>query len=232
MRFDILSLFPELFESPLKSSLLKKAIDKEILQVNLVDIRDFAESKHNTVDDKPYGGGAGMLLKPEPLARAIEHCTKNRAEIGSLRVVYLSPQGKTLNAAKCRELASYDHLVLLCGHYEGIDARIVDSLIDEEVSIGDYVLTSGCLPALVLLDSVSRFVRGVVGSKESVDRDSFELGVFAPPQYTRPEEFRGMRVPEVLLSGNHAEIEKWKAKEARAKTLKQRPDLIDKEHKV
>lgn len=221
MRFDILSLFPEYFTGPFNESILKQAIKKGLLDVRLIDIRDFAENKWRKVDDRPYGGGPGMVLMAEPVAKAI------RASKGAnSHVIYLSPQGQPLTAMKCRELARKEHLILLCGHYEGVDERVIQSDVDEEISIGDYVLTNGCLPAIVLVDAVARFVPSVLGSQDAADQDSFEDGVLDCPHYTRPEVFEGSRVPEVLLNGDHKKIAEWRKKMALEKTARVRPDLI------
>ncbi len=205
MRFDILSLFPEYFRGPFDVSMLKRAKERGLIEINLVDIREFAENKHNRVDDRPYGGGPGMVMMPEPCRGAIRSVKKERS-----RVIFLSPKGKTLDAKKCAELAKEEHLILLCGHYEGIDQRVIDAEVDEEISIGPYVLTNGCLPAIVLVDGVARFVPEVLGHEEAALRDSFQDDRLEAPQYTRPEEWMGRKVPEVLLSGNHKEIENWR----------------------
>ncbi len=221
MRVDILSLFPGYFDGPLNESILMQAQKKELLNVNLVDIRDFAEDKHRKVDDKVYGGGPGMVMKPEPTVKALRSVKKP-----SSRTIFMSPQGKPLTAKSCRRLATYDHIVILCGHYEGVDQRIIDAEVDEEISIGDFVLTNGCLAALVVLDGMARFITGVVGNPEAVDEETFENGLFDYPLYTRPETFEGMEVPSVLKSGNHAEITKWRRMKALEKTLTTRPDLL------
>lgn len=221
MRFDILSLFPEYFKGPLDESIIKQAVKKGILDIRLVDIRDFADNRWRKVDDRPYGGGPGMVLMPEPVVKAIRSVKTPQS-----RVIYLTPQGVPLTAAKARKLTEYEHLVLLCGHYEGIDERALESEVDEEVSIGDYVLTNGCLPAIVLLDAVVRFVPGVLGHASAADEDSFEQGIFDCPHYTRPESFEGKPVPPVLQSGNHKEIAKWRKAKALDKTKRVRPDLL------
>jgi tRNA (guanine37-N1)-methyltransferase len=220
MEIDILSLFPAYFRGPFDVSMLMRAQDKDLLSIRYVDIRDFAENRRR-VDDRPFGGGPGMVLCPEPVARAIRSVKKK----GS-RVVYLSPQGTLLTAAKCQELAQQEHLVLLCGHYEGVDERVIEKDVDEEISIGDYVLTSGCAAAIVLVDAVSRFIPGVIGHPDAVREDSFEEGIFDAPHYTRPEVFEGTSVPQVLLDGNHAEIRKWRKTQAIKKTFRVRPDLV------
>ncbi|MBM3191163.1 MAG: tRNA (guanosine(37)-N1)-methyltransferase TrmD [Chlamydiae bacterium] len=221
MKFSILSLFPEYFESPLGVSIIKRARDRGIVSFDLVNIRDFALDKHKTVDDRPYGGGPGMVLKPQPVVDAVRS-----VRLPESRVVYLSPQGRVLTAALCRELSQVPHLVLLCGHYEGIDPRAISLEVDEEISIGDYVLTSGAPAALVVVDAVIRFLPGVIGHPDAVRQDSFEEGIFDNVHYTRPPEFEGLKVPEVLVNGHHREIEKWKKQQASEKTQKVRPDLV------
>lgn len=218
MIVDILSLFPEYFDSALALSMLKRAQENNLLDVRAKNIRDFASGKHKTVDDRPYGGGPGMLLMAEPVVKAIRSCKAEKSH-----VVYLSPQGKPLNAQKCKELAKKEHLILLCGHYEGIDERAIDE-VDEEISIGDYVLTSGMPAALVLLDATARFIPGVLGHDESARNDTFEVG-FDSPHYTRPEVFEEKKVPEVLLGGHHAQIEAWRKEQGLNKMSQVRPDL-------
>lgn len=222
MRIDILSLFPGYFKGPFDESIIKQARGKGILDIELIDIRDFADNRYRRVDDRPYGGGPGMVMMAQPVSAAIRSVRSDKS-----RVVYLSPQGKLLTAAKCRELASYEHLVLLCGHYEGVDERVLESEIDEEISIGDYVLTNGCLPAIVLVDAVIRFIPGALGHESAADEDSFENGIFDCPHYTRPEVFEGRSVPEVLLSGDHKKIAEWRKEKALAKTRRIRPDLVE-----
>lgn len=221
MKFSILSLFPDYFAGPFDVSMIKRAKSNGVVSIDLVDIRDYAFDKNKTVDDRPYGGGPGMVLKPDPVVRAIRSVKKEDSY-----VIYLSPQGRRLDAALCRELAKRSHLVLVCGHYEGIDERIIDLEVDEEICIGDYVLTSGAPAAIVLVDSVVRFLPGAIGHPEAVEQDSFEEGFFDNPHYTRPPEFEGLKVPEVLLSGNHAAIETWRKKQAVTKTEEVRPDLL------
>ncbi len=221
MLIDILSLFPEYFRGPFDVSMLIRARDKGLIEIRHTDIRDFAENKHQRVDDRPFGGGPGMVMKPDAVVRAIRSVRKP----GS-RVVFLTPQGLTLSAAKCEELARHEHLILLCGHYEGIDERAIQIGVDEEISIGDYVLTNGCAAAIVLVDAVSRFIPGVIGHPDAVREDSFQNGIFDAPHYTRPEVFEGLSVPPVLLGGNHAEIQKWRKKEAIKKTSRIRPELV------
>lgn len=223
MRIDILSLFPSYFKGPFDESILKQAQKKGHIEINLIDIREFADNRYRKVDDRPYGGGPGMVLMPNPVSSAIRSVKTPEA-----RVIYLSPQGKTLTASMSRELAKRKHLVLLCGHYEGVDQRVLNSEVDEEISIGDYVLTNGCLAAIVLVDTVIRFVPGVLGHELAADEDSFEQGILDCPHYTRPEVFEGEKVPEVLLSGDHKKIAEWRKQEALKKTLSVRPDLLEK----
>jgi tRNA (guanine37-N1)-methyltransferase len=222
MKYTILSLFPSYFDSPFDVSIIKRAKDQGIITIDHVDIRNFATDKHKTVDDRAYGGGPGMVLKPEPLVKAIRSVRQDDST-----VIYLSPQGKVLNAALCRELAKKSHLVFVCGHYEGIDQRVIDLEIDEEICIGDYVLTSGAPATVVLIDAITRFLPGAIGHPEAVNQDSFEEGMFDTPHYTRPPEFEGLKVPEVLLSGHHTRIEDWRKKQALEKTKQVRPDLLE-----
>lgn len=219
MRIDILSLFPNYFKGPFDESIIMQARKKGLIDINLIDIRSFADNRHRKVDDRPYGGGPGMVMMPQPALDAIRS-----VKTPGSRVIYMSPQGTVLNAAKCRELAGHEHLVLLCGHYEGIDERILQE-VDEEVSIGDYVLTNGCLSAIVLVDGVSRFVPGVLGHECAACEDSFENGILDYPHYTRPEEYEGQKVPAVLLSGDHKKIADWRREKALEKTKRRRPDL-------
>ena len=225
MRFDILTLFPEMFSSPFQKSILAKAIEKGLIEVRTINIRDFALDKHRIVDDAPYGGGQGMVMKVEPIARAIEQV---KSEDPSVRTIYLTPEGKPLNQEMARQLSSRSHLVLLCGRYEGVDERVRELFVDEEISIGDYVLTGGELAAMVLIDAVSRLLPGVLGSDRSAEEDSFFGSLLEYPQYTRPASFRGYEVPGVLLSGNHQAISLWRRKEALRRTWMRRPDLLSK----
>jgi tRNA (guanine37-N1)-methyltransferase len=221
VRVDVFTIFPGIFESPLRESLLGRAIAEGLVEVRIHDLRDWASDRHRSVDDEAYGGGPGMVLKPEPLFAAVESLDPDRG-----RVLLLSPSGRRLDQALVRELALEDHLTLLCGRYEGVDERVVEGLPAEEVSIGDYVLAGGELPALVVIEAVTRLVPGVIGKEESHRQDSFsEPGVLDHPHYTRPTAFRGMEVPEVLLSGNHAEIERWRREAAKDKSRRNRPDL-------
>ena len=220
MKFDILTLFPEMFE-PINQSILGRAQEKNIIDINVINIRDFSENKHKKVDDTPYGGGAGMVIMPDVVYRAY----KSIDNIENAKVIYMSPQGQTLNQAKVESLAKEDHLIILCGHYEGIDQRVLDKIVDEEISIGDYVLTGGEIPAMALIDSVSRYVDGVL-TGESIKEESFSQGLLEYPQYTRPEVFEGVKVPEVLLSGHHENINKWHKEQSLHITEKKRPDLL------
>ncbi|MBI5346662.1 MAG: tRNA (guanosine(37)-N1)-methyltransferase TrmD [Chlamydiae bacterium] len=220
MWIDILSLFPEYFKGPFDVSILKRAIDAGLINIRHVDIREFSKDKHKKVDDRPFGGGPGMVLSAEPVADAIRSVKKEGSH-----VIYLSPQGRTLTAEKCKQLATYEHLVLLCGHYEGVDQRVLDKEVHEEISIGDYVLTNGCIPAIVLVDALARFIPEVLGNPQAALEDSFQGGMFEGPQYTRPDVFEGVAVPQVLKDGNHAEINKFKREEGLKKMKKVRPDL-------
>ncbi len=222
MKVDVLTLFPEMLSGFLDQSILGRARKRELLRVDLHDIRNWAEGKHKTVDDRPFGGGPGMVMKPEPLAKAIESVRQS-----SSRVIFMTPDGQPLRHEKVMELSACPHLVLVSGHYDGIDQRIRDTLIDEEISIGDYVLTNGTLPAAVLLDAVVRQLPGVLGHEQSAAHDSFATsGLLGFPQYTRPTDFRGMKAPEILFSGNHAGIEAWRKERQLEKTRKLRPDLL------
>ena len=220
MQFDVLTLFPEMFDI-LNESIIGRAKEKGLINVNLINIRDFSEDKHNKVDDTPYGGGAGMLMKPDVVDRAYNSIKSENA-----KVIYLTPQGKTLNQRIVRDLSKQEHLILLCGHYEGIDQRVLDKIVDEEISIGDYVLTGGELPAMVLIDSVSRYVDGVL-SDESTDEESFSNGLLEYPQYTRPEIFDNVKVPDVLISGHHENIRKWRRERSLENTFKKRPEMLE-----
>lgn len=223
MRIDILTLFPEMLAGPLQASLLGKALSEGRMEVALTNIRDFASDRHNTVDDSPYGGGAGMVMKCEPLFAAVESL---RAQNSLERIILLSPRGARLTQAKVRELAQAPDLVLICARYEGVDERVSQALVTEEISIGDYVLSGGELPALVLVEAMSRMIPGVIGDWESVETDSFYQGILGPPQYTRPPVFRDLEVPGVLREGNHAAIRRWRKREALRVTRERRPDLL------
>lgn len=225
MRFDILTIFPEIFRSPFEHSILKRAREAGLIEINLVNIRDFAVDKHRTTDDYPYGGGSGMVMKPEPIARALRHAE----EVGGKgRVILLSPAGKRFDQGIARRLSAEKHLVFICGRYEGIDERVRERFVDEELSIGDYILTGGEFPAMVIVDAVSRLIPGVLGCSESSEDESFSADMLEYPQYTRPPEFEGMKVPEVLFSGHHADVARWRRREALRKTLLVRPDLLEK----
>ena len=220
MNIDILSLFPEFFKGPFDVSIIKRAQENKILTISLTDIRDFSKDRHKKVDDRPFGGGPGMVMTPEPLISAIRSVKKNGSH-----VIYLTPQGKPLNSTICKRLSQEKHLVLVCGHYEGIDQRVIEKEVDEEISIGDYVLTSGCIAAVVVVDAVSRFIPNVLGNEDAAKNDTFESYMFEGPQYTRPEVFEDMKVPDVLLSGNHKEIEKFRKEIAVDKLKKTRSDI-------
>ncbi len=221
MKIDVLTLFPAMFAGPLDESIIMRARKKGILDLTIHQLRDYAHDRHKTVDDRPFGGGPGMLLKPEPIFEAVEALVREKT-----RVILLSPAGRMFNQAIARELAGMDDLLLVTGHYEGFDERIRQELADDEISIGDYVLTNGALPAMVIIDAITRLLPGVLGDDESSVEESFSGGLLEYPQYTRPAEFRGMKVPEVLLSGNHAQIAKWRAEQARQRTAERRPDLL------
>ena len=223
MRIDILTLFPEMF-APLNESIINRARDKGVLQINTINIRDYSRDKHLKCDDAPFGGGAGMIMTPQP----VYDCIKSVDPDHEARRIYLSPRGKLLTADIAKKLAGNERLLLLCGHYEGIDQRIIDLCIDEELSIGDYVLTGGELPAMILTDVVARFVPGVLGCADSAEEESFSAGLLEYPQYTRPQVYEGLQVPEVLLSGHHENIAKWRREQSLLITAKNRPDLLEK----
>ncbi len=226
MRVDILTIFPGMFAGPFGESIIKRAIERNAVEIHTWNIRDFSTDKHRTVDDYPFGGGAGMLMKPEPIFLAFDHLQHLTAP-SRPRVVLMSPQGERLSQAKVQELSEEQHLAVLCGHYEGVDERVVEALVDDQISIGDYVLTGGELPAMVLVDSIVRLLPGVLGDEESAATESFSDGLLEYPQYTRPRDFRGMVVPDVLLSGHHEQIRLWRREESLRKTYLRRPDLID-----
>jgi len=227
MQIDILTLFPEMFSGVLGQSILQKAAEKSAVTYNVVNFRDFADNKHSTVDDYPYGGGAGMVLKPQPIFDAVA-ALKETAQSKHQRVILLCPQGERYEQKKAEELAKEEHLIFICGHYEGYDERIREHVVTDEISIGDYVLTGGELGAMVVVDSIVRLLPEVLGNQESHMKDSFSTGLLEHPHYTRPADFRGMKVPDILLSGNHKLIEEWRNKEALRRTLLRRPDLFDK----
>lgn len=224
MKIDYLTLFPEMFDGVLNHSILKRAQDKNIIEVNTVNFRDYAENKHNQVDDYPYGGGQGMVLKPEPVFNAM----KDLKHTNKTRVILMCPQGRPFSQAIAEELSEAEHIVFICGHYEGYDERIRENLVTDEISMGDYVLTGGELPAMTMTDAIVRLIPGVLGNEQSHQDDSFSDGLLEFPQYTRPREYKGMTVPDVLLSGNHANIEKWRHEQKLIRTLHKRPDLLEK----
>lgn len=221
MKFDVLTLFPEMFNA-LKQSIIGRAEENNLIHINIVNMREFSKDKHKKVDDTPYGGGAGMVIKPD-----IVYDSYNSVKEEKAKVIYLSPQGNVLNQKKVEVLSKEEHLILLCGHYEGIDQRVLDEIVDEEISIGDYVLTGGEIPAMLLIDSVSRYIDGVL-DKESIKEESFTNNLLEYPQYTRPENFLNKQVPDVLLSGHHENIRKWRRKESLVNTYKKRPELLEK----
>lgn len=221
MKIDVMTLFPGMFSGPIDESIIKRARDKGLLELGIHNLRDYTHDRHKTVDDKPFGGGPGMLLKPEPMFEAVESLTSEQTH-----VVLLTPSGRRLNQALVRDLTRHSHLLLVCGSYEGFDERI-RSLADDELSIGDYVLTNGALPAMVIIDAVTRLLPGVLGDEESVAQESFSNDLLEYPQYTRPADFRGMTVPDVLISGHHAEIAKWRLEQSELRTRQRRPDLLN-----
>lgn len=227
MLIDIVTIFPGMFQGPFEESILKRAQEKQLLQINIHNLRDFTTDKHKTVDDYPYGGGAGMVMKPEPIFAAVEHLLE-KSPAKTPRVILLCPQGEVFRQEKAKELAKEEHLIFLCGHYEGIDERVRDYLVTDELSIGDYVLTGGELPAMVIIDSLARMIPGVVKETESVQQDSFYTGLLDYPQYTRPAEFRNWSVPDILLSGHHEKVAAWRKKESLRKTWLRRKDLLEK----
>jgi tRNA (guanine37-N1)-methyltransferase len=222
VRIDIITLFPEICRVPLSESMMKRAQENGALDLRIHNLRDWTSDKHHVVDDAPFGGGQGMVMKPEPIFAAVEALKTSQSII-----VLMTPQGKRFDQASARDFSKQNHLILICGHYEGIDHRIVEHLIDHEISIGDYVLTNGAIAAVVFVDAVVRLIPGVLGDEQSAIDDSFHDGLLEAPQYTRPADFRGWKVPEVLLSGNHAEIAKWRKEQARLRTEVNRPDLLE-----
>lgn len=223
MRIDIISLFPQMFQGPFSESLIKRAVEKGLVEINIQNLRDFTHDRHHTADDYPYGGGPGMVLKPEPIFEAVETIQgRNEAEI-----ILLSPQGEIFSYQTAQELATKGHLIFICGHYEGVDERVREHLVNREISIGDYVLTGGELATMVVVDAMIRLIPGVLGSTESLVEESLSWGLLEYPQYTRPADFRGWMVPEELLSGNHQEIIRWRREQAIRRTLDRRPELLD-----
>jgi tRNA (guanine37-N1)-methyltransferase len=224
VKFDIVTIFPRMFDGPTREGILGRAIERGLVDLRLHDLRDFAADRHRTVDDVPYGGGPGMVLKPAPLFDAVDHVRGTRGEPDA--IILTSPQGRPFSQADARRLSRLPHVAVICGRYEGVDERVRDHVATEELSIGDYVLTGGELPALVLLDAVARLLPGAVGDEQSVELDSFNRGLLDYPQYTRPAEYRGHQVPAVLLSGHHAQVRRWRKRQALARTLARRPDLL------
>jgi tRNA (guanine37-N1)-methyltransferase len=225
MRFDIITIFPELFTAALECGIIRRAVQSGLAEIRMVNLRDFTKDRHRSVDDRPYGGGEGMVFMPGPLYEAIEFCRGPERDANS-QVVLLTPQGKTWSQNLAEEFVTIPHLLLICGRYEGVDQRVIDSLVDREISIGDFILTGGEIPAMVVLDSVVRLIPGVLGCSDSAVNESFSSGLLDFPQYTRPAEYRGQAVPDVLLSGDHARIEKWRKEKALEKTKRARPELI------
>jgi tRNA (guanine37-N1)-methyltransferase len=221
MKVDVLTLFPEMFKGPLDVSMVQRAREAGQLDLRITDLRDYTHDRHKTVDDRPFGGGPGMVLKCEPIFEAVENLANEQTH-----VILMAPAGRLFNQALARELAQNEHLLFICGSYEGVDERVREALVDEEISIGDYVLTNGGLPAMVVIEAVARLLPGVLGDEQSACDESFSHGLLEYPHYTRPAEFRGMKVPEILLSGHHAEIEKWRGEQARKRTAERRPDLL------
>ena len=230
MRIDVLTIFPQMFDVPFSFGIFKRAIDQNLVRINVHNIRDYSHDKHHTVDDYPHGGGPGMVLKPEPVfeaVAAVKAQLPDESGTAQLPIILLTPQGRLFNQQIAMELSKYRHLIMICGRYEGIDERVVEHLVTDEISIGDYVLTGGELPALVVIDTVIRLLPGVLGSEDSVQEDSHANGLLEYPQYTRPAVFRDWPVPEILLSGNHAQIARWRQEQIIRRTLERRPDLID-----
>ncbi len=227
MRFDIITIFPELFAGVLECGILRRARQSGLADIRIVNLRDFAKDKHRSVDDRPYGGGEGMVFMPGPLFDAVEYC-RGEDRIPGSQVVLLTPQGNTWSQSVAVEFSAVPHTILICGRYEGVDQRVIDCLVDREVSIGDFILTGGEIAAMVVLDSVVRLIPDALGCRESAINESFSMGILDYPQYTRPAEFRGLSVPEVLLSGDHARIEKWRREQALQKTMLKRPELVKK----
>lgn len=225
MKFTILTLFPEMIENTMSESITGRAIKNGLVELNAVNIRDYSGNKHGQVDDYPYGGGAGMVMQPGPIYRAYMAVTEGKEK--KPRVIYMTPQGRTFNQGIAKELAREDELILLCGHYEGVDERVIEMIVTDELSIGDYVLTGGELPAMVVMDTISRLVPGVLHNDTSASEESFSNNLLEYPQYTRPEEFMGKKVPDVLLSGHHANIEKWRKEQSIERTRLKRPDLLN-----
>jgi tRNA (guanine37-N1)-methyltransferase len=225
MRIDILTLFPEICGAPLNASMMKRAQESGALELHIHNLRDWTTDKHHVVDDAPFGGGQGMVMKPEPIFAAVEDL-KSRIENRESKILLMSPAGRKFDQEMAGTLSNESHLIVVCGHYEGVDHRVVQHLVDEEISIGDFVLTNGAIAAVVVVDAIVRLLPGVLGHEQSATDDSFSGGLLEGPQYTRPSEFRGWKVPDVLLSGNHGEIAKWRKEQARQRTQENRPDLL------
>ena len=223
MKFDVLTLFPDLFNIVMRESIIGRAQENGIIEINAINIRDYSKDKHKKVDDYPFGGGTGMVMACQPVIDAFNDITKDMVK--KPKVIYMSPQGRVLNQKIAKELSTEEHLILLCGHYEGIDERIIEEIVDEEISIGDYVLTGGELPAMVLIDCVSRLLEGVLASEDSYSEESHFNGLLEYPQYTRPADYNGKKVPDILLSGHHANIEKWRTQQSLDRTKRKRPDM-------
>lgn len=224
MRFDIITIFPEIFSGVFDFGIVRRAVEAGLIEIQIHDLRDYTQDRHRQVDDRPFGGGAGMVMKPEPLFRAVEAVTEGA---GDASVVMLSPQGRMFTQAIAEEYSLKPRVVLMCGRYEGVDERVVDHLITDEVSVGDYVLSGGEIPAMTIVDAVTRLIPGALGCEQSTERESFADGLLDYPHYTRPADFRGMKAPDVLLSGNHVEIDRWRRRKAIEKTLRRRPDLLE-----
>lgn len=224
MKFEIITIFPEIFRGVFEFGIIRRALEAQLIAINIHDLRDFTSDRHHVVDDRPFGGGAGMVMKPEPLFRAIEAITHQAPK---MRVVLLSPQGRLFTQQVAEELAQDESVLFICGRYEGVDERVVENLVTDEISIGDYVLSGGEIPAMVMVDALTRLLPGALGCEQSAEQDSFSSGLLDYPHYTRPAEYRGLKVPDVLLSGHHAEVEKWRHKKAVEKTLRCRPDLLE-----
>ncbi len=227
MKIDILTLFPEICRAPLSESMMKRAQESKIVDLRIHNLRDWTKDKHHIVDDAPFGGGQGMVMKPEPIFAAVEDLKQSAIKNQQSKIILMSPAGRRFDQQMATDLSKESHLIVICGHYEGVDHRVIEHLVDLEISIGDYVLTNGAIAAVVLVDAVVRLLPGALGHEHSAIDDSFSAGSLEGPQYTRPAEFRGWKIPEVLLSGNHAEIAKWRIEEARKRTKQNRPDLLD-----
>jgi tRNA (guanine37-N1)-methyltransferase len=226
MKIDILTLFPEICRAPLSESMMKRAQENKIVDLRIHNLRDWTTDKHHIVDDAPFGGGQGMVMKPEPIFAAVEELQQSAIKNQKSKIILMSPSGRRLDQKLATELSQESHLIVICGHYEGVDHRVIEHIVDLEISIGDYVLTNGAIAAVVLVDAVARLLPGVLGHEQSAHDDSFSAGLLEAPQYTRPAEFRGWKIPEVLLSGNHAEIAKWRKEQALKRTKQNRPDLL------